>query len=82
MHLGTLDFTVVAIYAFALLFIAQWVSREKKRPPKRHERLLSCGSGVALVGYRRLTDCREYFGRTDHRHVGLSLCHGHRNRVL
>jgi len=29
MHLGTLDFTVVAIYAFALLFIAQWVSREK-----------------------------------------------------
>jgi SSS family solute:Na+ symporter len=30
MHLGTLDFTVVAIYAFALLFIAQWVSREKK----------------------------------------------------
>jgi SSS family solute:Na+ symporter len=30
MHLGTLDFTVVAIYAFSLLFIAQWVSREKK----------------------------------------------------
>jgi len=30
MHLGTLDFTVVAIYAFVLLFIAQWVSREKK----------------------------------------------------
>jgi SSS family solute:Na+ symporter len=29
MHLGTLDFTVVAVYAFALLFIAQWVSREK-----------------------------------------------------
>jgi len=29
MHLGTLDFTVVAIYAFVLLFIAQWVSREK-----------------------------------------------------
>jgi len=28
-HLGTLDFTVVAIYAFVLLFIAQWVSREK-----------------------------------------------------
>ena len=30
MHLGTLDFAVVAIYAFVLLFIAQWVSREKK----------------------------------------------------
>ncbi len=29
MHLGTLDFTVVAIYALALLFIAQWVLREK-----------------------------------------------------
>lgn len=29
MHLETLDFTVVAIYAAALLFIAQWVSREK-----------------------------------------------------
>ena len=29
MHLATLDFTVVAIYAAALLFIAQWVSREK-----------------------------------------------------
>jgi len=29
MHLGTLDFTVVAVYALALLFIAQWVSREK-----------------------------------------------------
>ena len=29
MHLGTLDLAVVAIYAFALLFIAQWVSREK-----------------------------------------------------
>jgi SSS family solute:Na+ symporter len=30
MHLSTLDFTVVAIYAFVLLFLAQWVSREKK----------------------------------------------------
>ncbi len=29
MHLTSLDFTVVAIYAVALLFIAQWVSREK-----------------------------------------------------
>jgi len=29
MHLATLDFTVVAIYAAVLLFIAQWVSREK-----------------------------------------------------
>ena len=29
MHLETLDFTVVAIYAAVLLFIAQWVSREK-----------------------------------------------------
>jgi SSS family solute:Na+ symporter len=29
MHLGTLDFAVVAIYAISLLFIAQWVSREK-----------------------------------------------------
>jgi SSS family solute:Na+ symporter len=29
MHLETLDFTVVAIYAATLLFIAQWVSREK-----------------------------------------------------
>jgi len=29
MHLTSLDFTVVAIYAAALLFIAQWVSREK-----------------------------------------------------
>ena len=29
MHLGTLGLTVVAIYALALLFIAQWVSREK-----------------------------------------------------
>jgi len=30
MHLSTLDLTVVAIYAFVLLFLAQWVSREKK----------------------------------------------------
>ncbi|MGI9271898.1 MAG: sodium/sugar symporter [Woeseiaceae bacterium] len=30
MHLETLDFTVVAIYAVVLLFIAQWVSREKR----------------------------------------------------
>ena len=30
MHLSTLDFTVVAIYAFVLLFLAQWVSREKE----------------------------------------------------
>jgi solute:Na+ symporter, SSS family len=30
MHLSSLDFTVVAIYAFVLLFLAQWVSREKK----------------------------------------------------
>jgi len=29
MHLATLDFTVVAIYAIVLLIIAQWVSREK-----------------------------------------------------
>lgn len=29
MHLATLDFTVVAIYAVSLLIIAQWVSREK-----------------------------------------------------
>jgi SSS family solute:Na+ symporter len=29
MHLTSLDFTVVAIYAAALLFIAHWVSREK-----------------------------------------------------
>lgn len=29
MHLETLDFTVVAIYAISLLFLAQWVSREK-----------------------------------------------------
>lgn len=29
MHLEALDFTVVAIYAAMLLFIAQWVSREK-----------------------------------------------------
>jgi SSS family solute:Na+ symporter len=29
MHLSTLDFTVVVIYAVVLLFIAQWVSREK-----------------------------------------------------
>ena len=29
MHLESLDYTVVAIYAAALLFIAQWVSREK-----------------------------------------------------
>jgi SSS family solute:Na+ symporter len=29
MHLATLDLTVVAIYAVVLLFIAQWVSREK-----------------------------------------------------
>jgi len=29
MHLGTLDFTVVAIYAVVLLLLAQWVSREK-----------------------------------------------------
>ncbi len=29
MHLATLDFTIVAIYAAVLLFIAQWVSREK-----------------------------------------------------
>jgi SSS family solute:Na+ symporter len=29
MHLETLDFTVVALYALSLLFLAQWVSREK-----------------------------------------------------
>jgi SSS family solute:Na+ symporter len=29
MHLEILDFTVVAIYAAVLLFLAQWVSREK-----------------------------------------------------
>ena len=29
MHLATLDLTVVAVYAVILLFIAQWVSREK-----------------------------------------------------
>lgn len=29
MYLGTLDFTVVAIYAVVLLILAQWVSREK-----------------------------------------------------
>ena len=29
MYLTSLDFTVVAVYAVALLFIAQWVSREK-----------------------------------------------------
>lgn len=29
MHLETLDFTVVAIYAISLLFLAQWVSREE-----------------------------------------------------
>ena len=29
MHLETLDLVVVAIYAFLLLFLAQWVSREK-----------------------------------------------------
>jgi len=29
MHLGTLDLTVVAIYAVVLLLLAQWVSREK-----------------------------------------------------
>ena len=29
MHLETLDFAVVAIYAISLLFLAQWVSREK-----------------------------------------------------
>ena len=29
MHLSSLDFAVVAIYAFMLLFLAQWVSREK-----------------------------------------------------
>ena len=29
MHLGTLDLTVVAIYAIVLLVLAQWVSREK-----------------------------------------------------
>jgi SSS family solute:Na+ symporter len=29
MHLGTLDLTVVALYAISLLFLAQWVSREK-----------------------------------------------------
>jgi SSS family solute:Na+ symporter len=29
MHLGTLDLTVVAIYAISLLLLAQWVSREK-----------------------------------------------------
>ena len=29
MHLSTLDFTVVAVYAIFLLVIAQWVSRER-----------------------------------------------------
>ena len=29
MHLGTLDLTVVAVYAVVLLVLAQWVSREK-----------------------------------------------------
>ncbi|MGI9262940.1 MAG: sodium:solute symporter family transporter, partial [Woeseiaceae bacterium] len=29
MHLETLDLTVVVIYAISLLFLAQWVSREK-----------------------------------------------------
>ena len=29
MHLGILDFSVVAIYALVLLVLAQWVSREK-----------------------------------------------------
>ena len=29
MHLETLDFAVVAVYAISLLFLAQWVSREK-----------------------------------------------------
>jgi len=29
MHLGTLDLTVVAIYAISLLLLAHWVSREK-----------------------------------------------------
>ena len=29
MHLTSLDFTVVAVYAVILLFLAQWVSREK-----------------------------------------------------
>ena len=29
MHLGTLDFTVVIVYAVVLLVLAQWVSREK-----------------------------------------------------
>ena len=29
MHLETLDIVVVVIYAVSLLFIAQWVSREK-----------------------------------------------------
>ena len=34
MHLGTLDFTVVAIYAVVLLVLAQWVSREKSAHDK------------------------------------------------
>ena len=29
MYLQTLDYTVVVIYAVALLVLAQWVSREK-----------------------------------------------------
>ncbi len=30
MHLESLDFAVVAVYAFSLLLLAQWVSREKR----------------------------------------------------
>ena len=30
MHLETIDLLVVAIYAVSLLFLAQWVSREKE----------------------------------------------------
>ena len=52
MHLATLDFTVVAIYAVVLLFIAQWVSREKSGHEKNTKDYFLYMRGASIAAGR------------------------------
>jgi SSS family solute:Na+ symporter len=49
MHLQGIDYTVVVVYGVLLLFLAQWVSREKKGHEKNTQDFFLAGrAGVAM----------------------------------
>lgn len=78
----TLDYVIFAIYAIVILSVGLFVSRNKKDTKKTAEDYFLAGKDSPMVGYRFITHCCQYIGRTVCGNVRFGICRRACHRIL